>query len=167
MSVPWASSSCRCSWRSGTSRVQARHRDRAPVLQGPWFGLHVSLLFAYASFALACVSGLFTCCCSEIKAKHLDFPRAAAVAAGARPDEPARVVIGWIFLTVGLIVGIWRVGALARMARSTRGCRRYLSKIPRSSSPFCAGSSIRSSCSRRGASAGEAGVRRTCRRSGS
>src|SRR5215813_10211043 len=30
--------------------------NRAPVLQGPWFGVHVSsLLFAYASFALACV----------------------------------------------------------------------------------------------------------------
>src|SRR4051812_29168204 len=30
--------------------------DRAEVLQGPLFGIHVlSLLFAYASFALACV----------------------------------------------------------------------------------------------------------------
>ena len=33
--------------------------DRAEVLQGPLFGLHVSsLLFAYASFALACVIGV-------------------------------------------------------------------------------------------------------------
>src|SRR5580658_3055284 len=33
--------------------------DRSPVLQGPWFGVHVSsLLFAYASFALACVIGI-------------------------------------------------------------------------------------------------------------
>src|SRR3954471_22195764 len=49
--------------------------DRAAVLQGPLFGLHVSsLLFAYASFALACVIGI-TCVLlfKEIKAKHLGF----------------------------------------------------------------------------------------------
>src|SRR5207249_6902775 len=33
--------------------------DRSAVLQGPLFGVHVSsLLFAYASFALACVIGI-------------------------------------------------------------------------------------------------------------
>src|SRR5262249_20289650 len=45
--------------------------DRAPVLQGPLFGVHVSsLLFAYASFALACVIGItYVLLFKEIKAK--------------------------------------------------------------------------------------------------
>src|SRR5205814_2170811 len=49
--------------------------DRAPVLQGPLFGVHVSsLLFAYASFALACVIGItYVLLFKEIKAKHLGF----------------------------------------------------------------------------------------------
>src|SRR5207237_8032873 len=30
--------------------------ERSPILEGAWFGVHVSsLLFAYASFAIACV----------------------------------------------------------------------------------------------------------------
>src|SRR3954463_4353758 len=49
--------------------------DRAPVLQGPLFGLHVSsLLFAYASFALACMIGItYVLLFKEIKAKPLGF----------------------------------------------------------------------------------------------
>ena len=49
--------------------------DRAAVLQGPLFGVHVSsLLFAYASFALACVIGItYVLLFKEIKAKHLGF----------------------------------------------------------------------------------------------
>src|SRR4029453_7135598 len=49
--------------------------DRAAVLQGPLFGVHVSsLLFAYASFALACVIGItYVLLFTEIKAKHLGF----------------------------------------------------------------------------------------------
>src|SRR5437588_6220029 len=46
--------------------------DRAAVLRGPLFGVHVSsLLFAYASFALACVIGItYVLLFKEIKAKH-------------------------------------------------------------------------------------------------
>ena len=46
---------------------------RLPVLQSPLFGIHVSsLLFAYASFALACVIGVtYVLLFKEIKAKHL------------------------------------------------------------------------------------------------
>jgi hypothetical protein len=49
--------------------------DRAAVLQGPLFSVHVlSLLFAYASFALACVIGItYVLLFKEIKAKHLGF----------------------------------------------------------------------------------------------
>src|SRR6185295_3083193 len=48
---------------------------RSDVLQGPLFGIHVSsLLFAYASFALACVIGItYVLLFKEIKAKHLGF----------------------------------------------------------------------------------------------
>ena len=48
---------------------------RSAVLQGPLFGIHVSsLLFAYASFALACVIGItYVLLFKEIKAKHLGF----------------------------------------------------------------------------------------------
>ena len=48
---------------------------RPPLLQSPLFTLHVvSMLFAYASFALACVLGVtYVLLFKEIKAKHLGF----------------------------------------------------------------------------------------------
>ena len=72
----WACSSCRC-W-SALQAIPAFNpgvEDRADVLQGPLFGIHVSsLLFAYASFALACVIGItYVLLFKEIKAKHLGF----------------------------------------------------------------------------------------------
>ncbi len=89
--------------------------DRAPVLQGPLFGLHVSsLLFAYASFALACVIGItYVLLFKEIKAKHLGFfyARLPSLQVLDRMNQRA-IVIGWMFLTVGLIVGgIWAAQA--------------------------------------------------------
>src|SRR6478609_4456133 len=85
--------------------------DRAPVLQGPLFGVHVSsLLFAYASFALACVIGItYVLLFKEIKAKHLGFfyARLPSLQVLDRMNQRA-IVIGWIFLTIGIIVGgIW------------------------------------------------------------
>jgi ABC-type transport system involved in cytochrome c biogenesis permease subunit len=90
--------------------------DRAAVLQGPLFGIHVSsLLFAYASFALACVIGItYVLLFKEIKAKHLGFfyARLPSLQVLDRMNQRA-IVIGWIFLTVGMIVGaIW--AAVAR-----------------------------------------------------
>ena len=84
---------------------------RSAVLQGPLFGVHVSsLLFAYASFALACVIGMtYVLLFKEIKAKHLGFfyARLPSLQVLDRMNQRA-IVIGWIFLTVGLIVGgIW------------------------------------------------------------
>ena len=85
--------------------------DRAAVLQGPLFGVHVSsLLFAYASFALACVIGItYVLLFKEIKAKHLGFfyARLPSLQVLDRMNQVA-VVVGWIFLTIGIIVGaIW------------------------------------------------------------
>ncbi len=90
--------------------------ERAAVLQGPLFGVHVSsLLFAYASFALACVIGItYVLLFNEIKAKHLGFfyARLPSLQMLDRMNQRA-IVIGWIFLTIGIIVGgIW--AALAR-----------------------------------------------------
>jgi ABC-type uncharacterized transport system permease subunit len=85
--------------------------DRAEVLQGPLFGLHVSsLLFAYASFALACMIGItYVLLFKEIKAKHLGFFYARLPSLQVLDSMNQRaIVVGWVFLTVGIIVGaIW------------------------------------------------------------
>ena len=89
--------------------------DHAPVLQGPLFGVHVSsLLFAYASFALACVIGItYVLLFKEIKAKHLGFfyARLPSLQVLDRMNQRA-IVIGWVFLTIGMIVGaVWALQA--------------------------------------------------------
>ena len=89
--------------------------DRAAVLQGPLFGVHVSsLLFAYASFALACVIGItYVLLFKEIKAKHLGFfyARLPSLQVLDRMNQRA-IVIGWVFLTIGIVVGaIWAAQA--------------------------------------------------------
>ena len=55
--------------------VRPMLEERSPLLEGAWFGVHVSsLLFAYASFALACVLGItYVLQFKEIKAKDLGF----------------------------------------------------------------------------------------------
>ena len=85
------------------------------MLQGPLFGVHVSsLLFAYASFALACVIGItYVLLFKEIKAKHLGFfyARLPSLQVLDRMNQRA-IVIGWVFLTIGIIVGaIWAAQA--------------------------------------------------------
>jgi ABC-type transport system involved in cytochrome c biogenesis permease subunit len=89
--------------------------DRAAVLQGPLFGVHVSsLLFAYASFALAGVIGItYVLLFKEIKAKHLGFfyTRLPSLQVLDRMNQ-VTVVIGWIFLTIGIVVGaVWAAQA--------------------------------------------------------
>jgi ABC-type transport system involved in cytochrome c biogenesis permease subunit len=84
---------------------------RPPVLDSPWFAVHVSsLLFAYASFALACVIGItYVLLFKELKAKHLGFFYSRLPSLQVLDVMNGRAVtVGWIFLTVGLIVGaIW------------------------------------------------------------
>jgi ABC-type transport system involved in cytochrome c biogenesis permease subunit len=83
----------------------------APVLASPWFAVHVSsLLFAYASFALACVIGItYVLLFKEIKAKTLGFFYARLPSLQVLDEMNARaVIVGWIFLTIGVIVGaVW------------------------------------------------------------
>ena len=84
-------------------------QERTAVLQGPLFGIHVSsLLFAYASFAIACVIGItYALLFKEIKAKHLGFFYARLPSLQVLDQMNQRaIVIGWIFLTGGIIVGV-------------------------------------------------------------
>ena len=99
---------------------------RNAVLQGPLFGIHVSsLLFAYASFALACVIGItYVLLFKEIKAKHLGFfyARLPSLQVLDRMNQVA-IVIGWLFLTIGIVAGaVWaaqaRVGAYASQVQA-------------------------------------------------
>jgi ABC-type transport system involved in cytochrome c biogenesis permease subunit len=85
--------------------------DRADVLQGPLFGIHVSsLMFAYASFALACVIGItYVLLFKEIKAKHLGlfYARLPSLQILDTMNQRA-IMVGWVCLTIGLVVGmIW------------------------------------------------------------
>ena len=83
----------------------------SPLLEGAWFGVHVSsLLFAYASFALACVLGVtYVLQFKEIKAKDLGFFYERLPSLQVLDEMNLRAVkIGWLFLTVGLISGaVW------------------------------------------------------------
>jgi ABC-type transport system involved in cytochrome c biogenesis permease subunit len=85
--------------------------ERIPLLESPWFGVHVSsLLFAYASFALACMLGItYVLQFKEIKARDLGFFYERLPSLNVLDEMNLRAVtIGWLFLTLGLITGaIW------------------------------------------------------------
>src|SRR6185295_14888656 len=85
--------------------------ERPALLRSPLFTIHVlSMLFAYASFALAFVLGItYVLLFKEIKAKHLGFFYARLPSLQILDVMNARaIVVGWLFLTVGLIVGgVW------------------------------------------------------------
>jgi ABC-type uncharacterized transport system permease subunit len=93
--------------------------ERSEILQGPLFGLHVSsLLFAYASFALACVIGItYVLLFKEIKAKHLGFFYARLPSLQVLDSMNHRaIVIGWIFLTIGMVAGVVWTGQVRSYA---------------------------------------------------
>jgi ABC-type transport system involved in cytochrome c biogenesis permease subunit len=82
---------------------------RPALLRSPLFTLHVlSMLVAYASFALAFVLGItYVLLFKEIKAKHLGFFYARLPSLQILDVMNGRaVVVGWLFLTCGLAVGI-------------------------------------------------------------
>jgi ABC-type transport system involved in cytochrome c biogenesis permease subunit len=88
-----------------------------PILDSPWFWVHVSsLLFAYASLALAAVLGLtYIVQFKEIKKKHLGFFYTRLPSLQTLDVMNARAItIGWLFLTIGVVVGaIWTAQARA------------------------------------------------------
>ena len=83
----------------------------APVLDSPWFAVHVlSLLFAYAGFALACVVGItYVLLFRELKSKQLGFFAERLPSLQVLDAMNGRAVgVGWLFLTAGLVVGaVW------------------------------------------------------------
>ena len=87
-----------------------------PVLDSPWFWVHVSsLLFAYASFALAGVLGLtYMVQFKEIKKKHLGYFYTRLPSLQTLDVMNWRAVaVGWLFLTLGVAVGaLWTAQAL-------------------------------------------------------
>jgi ABC-type transport system involved in cytochrome c biogenesis permease subunit len=90
---------------------------RDPVLDSPWFWVHVtSLLFAYATFALAAMLGLtYVLQFKEIKKKHLGYFYTRLPSLHVLDAMNSRAVaVGWSFLTIGVVVGIvWAAQALA------------------------------------------------------
>lgn len=86
-----------------------------PVLDSPWFWVHVSsLLFAYASFALAGVLGLtYMVQFKEIKKKHLGYFYTRLPSLQTLDVMNWRAIgVGWLFLTLGLAVGaLWTAQA--------------------------------------------------------
>jgi len=85
--------------------------QRPALLRSPLFTVHVmAMLFAYASFALASVLGVtYVLLFKEIKAKDLGVFYTRLPSLGVLDVMNGRAVaVGWIFLTIGLIVGgIW------------------------------------------------------------
>jgi ABC-type transport system involved in cytochrome c biogenesis permease subunit len=80
-----------------------------PVLDSPWFWVHVSsLLFAYASFGLAGILGVtYMLQFKEIKKKHLGYFYTRLPSLQILDVMNSRAVaVGWIFLTVGVVVGV-------------------------------------------------------------
>jgi ABC-type transport system involved in cytochrome c biogenesis permease subunit len=90
---------------------------RDPVLDSPWFWVHVtSLLFAYATFALAAMLGLtYVLQFKEIKKKHLGYFYERLPSLHVLDAMNSRAVaVGWLFLTLGVVVGVvWAAQALA------------------------------------------------------
>jgi ABC-type transport system involved in cytochrome c biogenesis permease subunit len=88
-----------------------------PLLDSPWFWIHTSsLLFAYASFALAGVLGLtYVLQFKEIKKKHLGYFYTRLPSLQILDVMNSRAVaVGWLFMTVGIVVGIiWATQARA------------------------------------------------------
>ena len=87
--------------------------DGPPVLADPLFTIHVmSMLFAYASFALACVLGItYVLLFKEIKAKQLGFFYTRLPSLQVLDVMNGRAItVGWIFLTIGVVIGgIWAI----------------------------------------------------------
>lgn len=80
-----------------------------PLLDSPWFWVHMlSLLFAYASFALAGVLGLtYVLQFKEIKKKNLGFFYTRLPSLQTLDVMNSRAVtVGWALLTIGVVVGL-------------------------------------------------------------
>lgn len=99
-------------------------RELPVYFSSPFFTLHVgAMLFAYASFALACVVGLtYMLLFRELKTRTpgVFFQRLPSLQVLDRMNARA-VWIGWLLLTIGLVVGaIWLRDASVQLAQDPR-----------------------------------------------
>ena len=81
------------------------------------------MLFAYASFALACVIGIaYVLLFKEIRAKQLGFFYARMPSLQVLDLMNARAVtVGWMFLTLGIVIGgLWASTAQIQGASDPR-----------------------------------------------
>jgi len=88
-----------------------------PLFDSPWFWVHLlSLMFSYATFALAGMLGLtYMLQFKEIKKKHLGYFYARLPSLHVLDAMNSRaVIVGWLFLTIGVVVGVvWTAQARA------------------------------------------------------
>ena len=104
------------------SRDLSGHGIRAiPVLDSPWFWVHV-VVAAVRVRQLRAGRRARADLHAAVQGDQEEAPRlllhAAAVAADARRDELARGAVGWLFLTIGVVVGVvWTAQARAAVAR--------------------------------------------------
>ena len=138
---------------------------RPPVLQSPLFTVHVmSLLFAYASFALACVLGVtYALLFKEIKAKQLGFfyTRLPPLASLDLMNSRA-ITVGWMFLTIGVLVGR-HLGVAGKGLAGSAGAGDVDRRPEDPRRAGLVGDCTRSRSSRGRPSAGAAGAPPTCR----
>lgn len=97
---------------------------RPAVLESPLFAVHVSsVLFAYASFGLACMIGVtYVLLFKEIKAKQLGVFYARLPSLQVLDQMNMRAVkIGWTFLTLGVVIGaVWAFTADVKASTDPR-----------------------------------------------
>ena len=123
------------------------------------------MLFAYASFALACVLGMtYVLLFKEIKAKHLGFFYARLPSLQVLDVMNGRAItVGWMFLTLGVAVGgIWATQVQTLAGSAGAGDVDGGSEDPRRAG--LVGSLLVRALRPRRRSAGAAGARRGCRR---
>ena len=99
-------------------------RDIPSYFAAPFVAMHVgSLLFAYASFALACVIGVtYVLLFRELKQRTpgVFFQRLPSLQVLDRMHMRA-ILVGWLLLTIGLISGaLWLRDVSAEMASDPR-----------------------------------------------
>ena len=99
-------------------------RDVPPFFAAPFVAMHVgALLFAYASFALACVIGItYVLLFRELKTRTpgVFFQRLPSLQVLDRMNMRA-VAIGWLLLTIGLAAGaLWLRDASVQYATDPR-----------------------------------------------
>ena len=125
--APWASSFCRSP--VGLQMIPAFSpgvENADPVLDSPWFWVHLlSLMFRMRLLAAGMLGLTYMLQFKEIKKKHLGYFYARLPSLHVLDAMNSRaVVVGWLFLTIGVVVGVVWTAQRARSRPGTPTCRR-------------------------------------------